>query len=123
MPRTAAVASWVSPSSRRLRRRADRMQACASPARPIGRSCGSELNSRAPTAAPERAAFDRYPWVRIPLKVAIYAYLRRLICENDNITFNTVGIYRKTLMPLAKLSDISEIANILVRYQHNLTPS
>jgi hypothetical protein len=28
-------------------------------------------------AAPERAAFDRYPEVRIPLKVAIYADLHK----------------------------------------------
>ena len=50
------------------------MQAWASSERPIGRCCGSELNSRAPMAAPERTAFDRYPGMRVPPKVAIYAY-------------------------------------------------
>jgi hypothetical protein len=69
MPRTLAAAACVSPSARRRRRNADLMQACASSLRRLGVSGTAGLNSRAPIAAPERAAFDRYGDEREPLNV------------------------------------------------------
>jgi len=82
MPRTRPAASWVSPSVRRRRRRADLMHACASAVSRIGFSGDPELNSRAPMAMPERVAFDRYPDDGTPLKVAICVRFLYRYCEN-----------------------------------------
>src|ERR1700751_4231299 len=88
MPRTRAAASWVSPSTRRRRRNADLMQACASSLRRIGVSGNSGLNSRAPIAAPERAAFERYADDRGPLKVAICDELLHIYHNSNKVLSN-----------------------------------
>jgi len=59
MPRRLAASSWVSPSVRRRRRSAERMQAWESSGLRIAFSSDFELNNPAPIAAPKRAAFDR----------------------------------------------------------------
>ena len=90
MPRTLAAAACVSPSARRRRRNADLIQACASSLRRLGVSGTVGLNSRAPIAAPERAAFDRYDDEREPLNV--------LMC------FRFLGCFMKIVDALNKRS-------------------
>src|SRR6516225_10828192 len=81
MPRTPAAASWVSPSTRRCRRNADRMQACKSLPLSVVACCGPGLNSRAPIAAAKRAVFDRYPGVGVLRCVAIGIELRLILSK------------------------------------------
>src|SRR5438105_11611260 len=81
MPRTRAAASWVSPSVRRRRRSAERMQACASPVSRVAFTDDPALNSRASMAAPDRADFDRYSGERAPRQAAIWSKSFRYVVK------------------------------------------
>src|SRR4030081_255559 len=92
MLRRPAASSWVSPSVRRRRRRAERIDACESSGGRIAFSFDLDLNNPAPIDAPKRAAFDR--WRKLVAssgrsKRYYHNYMSRNKCQVEMHTITT----------------------------------